>query len=358
LRRALGAGLRPRRMVDAAPSPGTSETQFRHVPQAACRNCAVLVPAYCVTLLKPQAPSLKPQASSLKPFPLDMPLPAHIASLLELALRPLPANVNIAEPTRQLADVVWHRWLARRSPDDNRAEHEFIVLANVIRIGLAEGLLETELRIAAAFALLHDTQYIPRITEARTTAVARQAAAARRDGRDSEAERLEAELASLEHGKFAQRHQHMRGGALTAEYVLRRLPDEAGAERWLNDIEAEKCVAIIRGHDRWKLGDPHPASSDWLAVVCLEADALWPLHPLGVQADLERPGDNGQIKDLNDPQAWRDQLAVSVNTLRKYRANWPVEGRDPFQDRQSIFRSPSGHASYVEWLKFWGIECG
>ena len=143
--------------------------------------------------------------------------------------------------------------------------------------------------------------------------------------------------------------------ALTAEYLLRHLPDEAGTARWLNDVEAEKCVAIIRSHDRWKLGDSLPASSDWLAVVCLEADALWPLHPLGVQADLERPDDVGQIKDLHDPQVWREQLAVSVNTLRKYRANWPIDGGDPFQDRHSIFRTPSGHAMSEQWLRFWGI---
>jgi len=283
-------------------------------------------------------------------------LPAHIAHLLELALSPLPASANVAEPMRRMADVVWQRWLARRLPEDNRAEHEFIVLANAVRIGLAEGLLETELRIAAAFSLLHDTQFIPRITEAQTTAVAGQAELARQAGRIAEAERLAAEHSRLEQGKFAQRHQHMRGGALTAEYLLRRLPDEAGTERWLNDIEAEKCISIIRGHDRWKLGDPHPASSDWLAVVCLEADALWPLHPLGVQADLERPGDDGRIKDLHDPQAWRDQLAVSVNTLHKYRANWPADGGDPFQDRRSIFRTPAGHALYARWLEYWGLE--
>lgn len=285
-----------------------------------------------------------------------MPLPAHISHLLELALSPLPDSVNVAEPIRRLADVVWRHWLVQRRPEDNRAEHEFIVLANAVRIGLAEGLLETELRIAAVFSLLHDTQYIPRITEARITAVARQAEQARQAGHAAEATRLEAEQARLEQGKHAQRHQHMRGGALTAEYLLRRLPDEAGAERWLNDIEAEKCVSIIAGHDRWKLGDAHPASSDWLAVVCLEADALWPLHPLGVQADLERPGDDGRIKDVLDPMAWREQLKVSVNTLRRYRANWPVDGSDPFQDRHSIFRTPAGFAMYAKWLEFWGLE--
>lgn len=284
-----------------------------------------------------------------------MALPTHIGHLLELALRPLPSQEQLAEPIRALAELVWRRWLSERPPTDNRAEHEFIVLANAIRIGLAEGLSESDLRVVAAFSLLHDTYFIPRITEAQTTAVARRAQQARHEGRWDEAEKWEAELARLEQGKNTQRHEHMRGGARTAEEVLRRSPDESGTARWLNDAEVDQCVAIILGHDRWKLGDPHPPSSDWRAVVCLEADALWPLHPLGVQADLERPDDDGRIKDLHDPQAWRDQLAVSVQTLRRYRRNWPADGNDPFQDRHSIFRTAAGHAIFTRWLDFWGL---
>ena len=62
----------------------------------------------------------------------------------------------------------------------------------------------------------------------------------------------------------------------------------------------DRCAAIIAGHDYWKLGKPHPPAEDREALVCFEADALWPLHPLGVLADLERSG-----KDVNDPQEWR-----------------------------------------------------
>lgn len=284
-----------------------------------------------------------------------MSLPTHIAHLLELALRPVPPTMRLAESTRQMAELVWRRWLAWRPPEDNRAEHEFIVLANALRIGLAEQLSETELRIAAAFSLLHDTHFIPRITEARILETQRAADVARQAGRAELAAQVEAEVERLRLGKQTQRHEHMRGGALMAELLLRRLPDEAATTRWLDDVEAEKCVSIIRGHDRWKLGDPHPPSSDWLAVVCLEADSLWPLHPLGVQADLERPDEHGRIKDLHDPQAWREQLAVSVDTLRTYRGNWPTDGGDPFQGAHSIFRTRAGHRIYAEWLKFWGI---
>lgn len=286
---------------------------------------------------------------------LRMALPPVFAGLLELALRPVPSQLTIAGPIAELAEHAWRTWWKWREPSDNRAEHELVVLANVLRIGVEERLLETELRIAAAFALLHDTHFIPRITEARTTDVRRRAVEARRAGRLDEAVHWEDELRSLESGKDAQRRRHMAGGAETADHLLRRMPDLAGTTRWLTDVEAEKCVAIIAGHDRWKLGEPHPPTSDWLAVVCLEADALWPLHPLGVQADLERPDEAGFAYDLHDPSAWRRQLAVSVQTLRTYRANWPIQEQAAFQDGESIFRTPAGHRRYAEWLDFWGL---
>lgn len=285
-----------------------------------------------------------------------MNMPEHMTKLLDLALAPLPSGWNIAEPTRLLAQLVWQRWLAWRPPADNRAEHEFVVLANAVRIGLDERLSESELRIAAAFSLLHDTHYIPRITEARISEVERAGRTAREAGRLDEAVRLEDEARRLEGGKLEQRQRHMRGSAAMAELTLRNLRDDLGEEATWTQVEAEKCVAIIAGHDRWKLGEPHPASFDWLAVVCLEADALWPLHPLGVQADLERPREDGSIEPLHDPAAWRKQLEVSIRTLRRYRANWPAAGSDPFQDRESIFRTRAGHRMYLDWLRFWGYS--
>jgi hypothetical protein len=60
------------------------------------------------------------------------------------------------------------------------------------------------------------------------------------------------------------------------------------------------------------------ARRDRLAVVCLEADALWPLHPLGVLADLERPDNEGAITDPSDPEKWKRQIRNSLNTLLEY----------------------------------------
>ena len=111
----------------------------------------------------------------------------------------------------------------------------------------------------------------------------------------------------------------------------------------------DRCAAIIAGHDYWKLGKPHPPAEDREALVCFEADALWPLHPLGVLADLERSG-----KDVNDPEEWRKQIGQNLRTLREYRANW--QGTDEvFQDADTIFRTAEGHRLYREWAGLWGL---
>ena len=107
-------------------------------------------------------------------------------------------------------------------------------------------------------------------------------------------------------------------------------------------------------HDYWKLGKPHPAGSDREALVCFEADALWPLHPLGVLADLERPGEAGEPKDVNDPAEWRRQVRNNLQTLREYRANWQATD-EVFQDAESIFRTAEGHRLYREWAGLWGL---
>jgi hypothetical protein len=88
--------------------------------------------------------------------------------------------------------------------------------------------------------------------------------------------------------------------------------------------------------------------------VCFEADALWPLHPLGVLADLERPAESGEPKDVNCPAEWRKQVCNNLETLREYRKNW--EGTDEvFLDADSIFRTAEGHRLYREWAALWGI---
>ena len=120
------------------------------------------------------------------------------------------------------------------------------------------------------------------------------------------------------------------------------------------DEVRERCAAIIAGHDNWKIGKPHPPASDREALVCFEADALWPVHPLGVLADLERPGDSGLSREVNSPAEWRKQIGNNLQTLHEYRRNW--EGTDEiFRDAVSVFRTAEGHRLYREWTGLWGL---
>ena len=232
-----------------------------------------------------------------------------------------------------IAEQSFERWLSRRTADDNRVEHEFVVFGAAMRIAETERLPVAGKLVVACATFLHDTFPIQRITE--------------RAIRDAEAR--DCELARrLREAKARQRIDHMEGGARNAEHLLRELAPMVSAE------VRDRCAAIIASHDYWKLGRPHPPGSDREALVCFEADALWPLHPLGVLADLERPGEDGAPKDVNDPAEWRRQVRNNLQTLREYRANW--HGTDEaFQDAESIFRTAEGHRLYREWAGLWGL---
>jgi len=239
-----------------------------------------------------------------------------------------------------IAQETYRRWLCGRTAEDNRVEHEFVVFGAAMRIAEAERLSFSGKLIVACATFLHDTFPIQRITE--------------RAIRDAEARDRDLAI-SLREAKERQRIAHMEGGARNAGLLLRELahPDRPG-ESIVGANVRDRCAAIIASHDYWKLGKPHPAGSDREALVCFEADALWPLHPLGVLADLERPGEDGEPRDGNDPEEWRRQVRNNLQTLREYRANW--QGKDEvFQDAESIFRTAEGYRLYREWAGLWGL---
>jgi hypothetical protein len=153
--------------------------------------------------------------------------------------------------------------------------------------------------------------------------------------------------ARLQEEKARQRIEHMEGGAHNSDVLLRELANVSSEVR-------DRCAAIIASHDYWKLGKAHPSGSDREALVCFEADALWPLHPLGVLADLERPADEGEPKDVNDPAEWRRQVRNNLQTLIEYRSNWQGTA-EVFQDADTIFRTVEGHRLYREWAGLWGL---
>ena len=146
----------------------------------------------------------------------------------------------------------------------------------------------------------------------------------------------------------------MEGGARNADLLLRELAHPSAPES-----RRDRSARALRRHycpsRLLEARQAAPAGGDREALVCFEADALWPLHPLGVLADLERPGEDGEPKDVNDPAEWRGQVRNNLQTLREYRANW--QGTDePFQDADSIFRTAEGHRLYREWAGLWGCS--
>jgi hypothetical protein len=241
------------------------------------------------------------------------------------------ARHELCRVTHAVAAAAFDRWLGKRTPDDNRVEHEFVVFGAAMRIGEAERLpLDGRLAVICA-TFLHDTHPIQRITE--------------RMIRETQSD--PALAAELRRRKAAQRSHHMQMGARNAGQLLGELAIVSAGVR-------ERCEAIIGSHDCWKLGVPHPLSSDPEAVVCFEADALWPLHPLGVLADLERPDESGASRDVNDPAEWHRQVRNNLETLREYRSNWDGTG-ERFQDAHTIFRTAEGHRLYREWAGIWGL---
>jgi hypothetical protein len=270
-------------------------------------------------------------------------LPETLAAMLRRALsrvRDSTERAALHPVAGAIAQAVFHRWLSRRTPGDNRVEHEFVVLDAAMRIAQAEQLPLSGKLVVVCFTFLHDTHAITRITE---TAV-------------REAEAKDPRLAAaLREQKERQRAEHMRQGACNADLLLRELAHPERPEEPIVDLKVrERSAAIIAAHDNWKLGKPHPPGDDREALICFEADALWPVHPLGVLADLERPGESGCPRDVNEPVEWRRQLLNNLATLREYRANWAGIG-EIFQDADTIFRTAEGHRIYREWAALWGV---
>ena len=287
-------------------------------------------------------------------------LPIRIARIVQTTFDVVP-DPGDREQLRAWADaiarVAWERWLSERPIEDNRPDHEFIVLDNAIKIGVDERLDIEHLKLVTAFALLHDTHIIPRVTETSVRRVVAEADAARERGALDEAAELDARVESLRRAKDEQRHVHMAGGVRNARLALSLIADSSSDPSLrLADSHVEKLLDIIGHHDLWKLKEPWPRLADGrVALVCLEADALYPLHPIGVAADLDRPDENGAFCDPHDPARWRSQLKSSLKTLHEYRANWQDLADEAFQDGESIFRTPKGYALYCAWREFWKI---
>ena len=273
-------------------------------------------------------------------------VPEYLRSLITLAFGAINDR-SVAEDLHHLADRLYERAyrarLGLRTSDDNRPEHEPIVLGHTMRIcwhsgaerasGLPFSL--SEFRIAVAVSLLHDLEPIPRVTEEMI--------------RNAENHGEADEATRLRQVKTAQRLIHMRRSAEAALVLLGNAPS------LLDAIEVRQSVALIALHDVCKLGLAYPSSTDWLAVCCLEGDALWPLFghakfgDLGPLADLERKG------VMNPTRAQlRDQAQANLESLRSYRANFGCTA-EQFRDDETILRTEEGSMLLNEYRNYWEI---
>ncbi len=284
--------------------------------------------------------------------------PSRFNIMLEQALRAVRKDDEREElrvVAVRVSRAAWESWLASRPPEDNRQEHEWVVFANVMKIAEGENLSLSDKRVATAFAFTHDSFFIPRIMDARIKALEDEADELEKTNPQRAVE-LRSQAAQLRTEKKEQRARHMEGGAKNARFLLNQLTRHAGSgDPLFTPQEIERCCEIVIGHDLWKTGAPHPPGNDRLAVACLEGDALWPLHPLGVLADLERPDENGETKDFGDKANWERQLRESLGPLLEYRANWKDVPGEKFIDDESIFRTEEGHRLYSEWTSFWNL---
>jgi hypothetical protein len=273
--------------------------------------------------------------------------PSRFRTMLEealLAVKDREQQSQLCTVACLVSNIAWQKWISSKVPEDNRQEHEWVVFAHVMKIAEAENLTISEKRIATAFSFLHDTIFIRRIME-------EEIRAAEQAGRVEEAKELRIR-------KKRQRYDHMAGGAANAARLLPTLigPTAAPGEPLFTNTEIDRCVRIIAEHDAWKVDPPlPPPTNDRLFLACVEADVLWPLHPLGVLADLERPNELGATKDVYDPVVWHDQIQQSNKTILEYRAKWQGIPSGDFFDAVSIFRTREGWRLYDDWCTRWGV---
>lgn len=274
-------------------------------------------------------------------------LPSRFKIMLEnalLAVGDAQERSDLCIVACVVSNATWQHWQAWRLLIDNRQEHEWVVFANVMRIAESLELPLMDRRIATAFCFIHDTFFIKRIMEEEIRKLK---------------ERGEIRKAKeLEEMKTKQREDHMRGGAENARFLLNRLryPDDPTTPL-LNKEEIRRCVHIVRKHDLWKVDPPKPPpTKNRLAVACLEGDVLWTFHPIGVLADLDRPGEKGISENQFEPAKWREKLEQSLLTIVEFRPKWKKIPKRDFIDEKTIFRTEEGYRLFSEWRRFWNLK--
>lgn len=250
---------------------------------------------------------------------------------------------NLMRKIHAIFEVAYEQFIQVRSAEDNRKEHELVVLKHFLLIamdaereGEGSGLSQAEWEIGSAFALLHDNYAIPRITESDLLHAGN--AEHRRE---------------LELRKEEQRRHHMQRGAANAIEILHEISRRLD-EPIFTSAQVARCVEMISLHDVWKLKIAWPPTSDRLSVMAVEADALWPVSfPFGPLADIERK--RGRPCEFTDEEL-RKQVEENYRAqLCAYRANFAAFGTK-FADEHTFLRTEGASRILQEHLAAWKVK--
>ena len=265
-------------------------------------------------------------------------IPSAVEALFRTALEPIlntEVRMQLSEEGWTLYQNAWERHIQHRTHADNRLEHELVVLRHFFEITTPDNerpFSISELRVGMATCILHDTCFIPRVTEAHIIGA-----------------KTPAEAEQLKSKKATQRRDHMIGSARNAKALF-----AYSGTSLLSDVEVLRCVGLIALHDIWKLGFPWPAASDWLAVCFVEADLLWPVsHPTGPLADLQR--DNGPNYQPSTDELRKQAIVNRDTQLVPYRRNFECTA-ERFRDEKTIIRTRGGARILARYGDAWGFE--
>ncbi|MDH5185716.1 MAG: hypothetical protein OEZ20_01395 [candidate division WOR-3 bacterium] len=244
---------------------------------------------------------------------------------------------SLMDISKMMFIYLYNRYLLFRSSEDNRKEHELIVLSNVLKISEKMELNYSDKKIAIAVSLFHDTCFIKRIMEEEIRKL------------EEKGSIKEANL--LREKKKDQRRDHMKGGAKNTKEALEYI-NKINPHGWtiFTDKEIERSEKIVLKHDLIKTDELYPKRINTLELCCHESDILWPLHPIGVSADIERYG-----KDINEKENWTNQVKENLKLFDDMRKKYDKKNVDDRFIEKTYFRTEEGHRIFSNWLKFWNL---
>jgi len=114
----------------------------------------------------------------------------------------------------------------------------------------------------------------------------------------------------------------------------------------LSPEDIDVICDVIAIHDNPSNKIPIPKDNR-LAVVQREADRLWMITRLGIEADLRRSG-----KDVTNLSLQEEQVKWNINGFKKERKIYDANQED-FCDNDTFFRSQGGYNIFFRCCEYW-----